>query len=242
MGHTLLNKALNNSLKIFFINVLDFFFPRICPACENKLTIIEDTVCNECLNKIKYAGTELIEQEFNRKFLSAGIIKAFFPLYIFEKDLELQSIIHQLKYNGKITIGLFLGKTIAVHLGSIISTLQIDLVIPVPLHRLKKAERGFNQSEFIAKGLCKHAGLKYSSKILRRKRYTDSQTTMSRAEREENVSGAFSIKNKKAIMNKNIILIDDVITTGATISECGKVLIENGAANIYAFSVAVAAL
>ena len=114
------------------------------------------------------------------------------------------------------------------------------MLLPVPLHQLKKAERGYNQSLYIAKGLSKLLKIPLGVRIFQRKRYTQSQTSMNFIERQENIKEAFNIKSDKKIKGKNILLVDDVITTGATISECGKVLLNGGANRIYAASIAIA--
>ena len=116
----------------------------------------------------------------------------------------------------------------------------MDLIIPIPLHQLKKAERGYNQSFYIAKGLGEILNVTASDRIVKRRKYTESQTTMTLVERQENISDAFKIRNKKIINGKVILLIDDVITTGATISECGKILLDSGAKKIFAASIAIA--
>ena len=117
---------------------------------------------------------------------------------------------------------------------------DIDIIIPVPLHHLKKAERGYNQSEFIVKGLSDKLNIPYSTKALKRVRYTETQTAFNLGEREKNISNAFKVRNKKKILGKNILVVDDVITTGSTIKECGKALLESGAKSVYACSIAIA--
>jgi len=117
---------------------------------------------------------------------------------------------------------------------------EIDLIIPIPLHRLRKIDRGYNQSYYIAKGLSKYFNIPLSGKILFRSKFTKSQTTLNLKEREENISGAFNLKKHKTVSGKNILLVDDVITTGATTNECAKVLLEAGANNVYAISAAIA--
>jgi ComF family protein len=222
------------------INIFDFFLPRFCPSCKNKLSSTERFVCSSCLSKIKKASKERLEVEFKRKFLDKKIIRDFKSLYVFEKDKELQNIIHSLKYNGRFLIGIFLGRQLGKKIKNEVENLNINLIMPVPLHQLKKAERGYNQSVYIAKGLSKEINIPVSSGIIKRKKYTQSQTKMNLIERQKNIEEAFKVKNDKKIKGKNILLIDDVITTGATISECGKVLLNSGAGNIYAASVAIA--
>ena len=220
--------------------ILDFILPRFCPSCNKKLSPDESTICPECLNKIQVASSDRLDHEQNRKFLTKNIISGFTSLYVFEKDKELQKIIHSLKYNQRFLIGKFLGELLGNARVQKISGWQIDFIIPVPLHHLKKADRGYNQSLYIAKGISKSIGMPIKNRILKRQRFTQSQTTMNLKEREENISGAFVVRNTKKLKGKNVLLIDDVITTGATTNECGKVLLEGGAIKVYAASVAIA--
>ncbi len=224
----------------FFVQILDFFLPWFCISCNKKLIEQEKFICSECFCSIKEVDGNLLEKEYEIKFQSEGIISDFISLYLFEKDKALQSLIHDLKYRGNIRAGIYLGNLIAKNYGEKILNWRADFIIPVPLYHLKKAERGYNQSYYISRGISNILSIPINTKILKRIRYTVSQTELSLIERIENVRGAFSIKKKNLISNKTIILVDDVITTGATISECGKVFKENGASKIYALSVALA--
>jgi ComF family protein len=220
--------------------ILDFFLPRICPGCGNRLTVEEKTVCPACIKKIKLASPDRLCREFERKFQGKNIVSGFTSLYVFEEGKEFQNIIHALKYSGRFAIGTYLGEQLGKTLLEQIAGWQIDLTIPIPLHQLKKAERGYNQSFYIAKGVSKTLSIPVKQGIVKRKKFTQSQTTMNLKEREENMRGAFKIKKFKELPGKNILLIDDVITTGATISECGRILLEAGANKIYAASTAIA--
>ncbi len=225
-------------MKNFTISIFDFFVPGFCPACKTKLSSGSSYVCESCLSKIKKPGQERIISEFKRKFANSGIISDFTSHFLFEKDKELQHIIHALKYEKRFLLGVFLGGLLGETVNKNFSNYKIDAVIPVPLHHLKRAEREFNQSYYIAKGISKTTGVKVTNRLLKRARYTESQTTMNLAEREENINEAF-IKRRK-LNGENILIVDDVITTGATIRECGKVLLDAGAGKIYAASVAIA--
>ncbi len=227
-------------MKILLTSFLDFFLPRFCPSCNKKLLPEESFVCPECLSKIQFAKDNRIKSEFARKFVSSGIISDFISLYVFEKDKELQHIIHSLKYGNKFLTGKFLGSVLSKHLKEKINGWEIDYIIPVPLHHLKKAERGYNQSYYIAKGLGKSLTIPVTENFLKRKKYTQSQTTMNLNERQANIEGAFKIKRNLNLEGKNILLLDDVITTGSTILECGKVLLKANANKVYAVSVAIA--
>jgi ComF family protein len=223
-----------------FSELFDFFLPRFCTSCKIKLNENEKIVCADCLAIIKIADKGRLHYEFERKFEDKKIISGFTSLYVFEKDKELQSIMHSLKYNQRFLAGKFLGEKIAEHLKNIINSWRVDFICPIPLHVLKKAERGYNQSFYISKGISKVLGIPVSNRIVKRKRFTESQTKMNMKEREENISGAFVLKSKKFAADKNILLVDDVITTGATVNECGKVLLRGGAKKIYAISAAIA--
>ena len=219
---------------------MDFFLPRFCPSCKIKLPTREKFICSSCLNRIKRIDEARLEFEFNKKFLDQKIISGFTSLYLFEKDKELQHLIHSLKYNGKFLTGSFLGEVLGKKIKNELLSWNLNLILPIPLHQLKKAERGYNQSFYISRGLSKEINIPVGSGIIKRRKYTQSQTTMNLLERQKNMEEAFKVKNKKKITGKNILLIDDVITTGATISECGKVLLNAGSKRVYAASVAIA--
>jgi ComF family protein len=217
--------------------IFDFFLPRICASCNKKLSPDEKPVCKDCLDSISKVDEDLLQYEFDRKFRSERIIQNFYSEYIFKTDKTLQHIIHALKYGKQFRLGVFLGELLAE--GIINKNWPIDWIVPVPIHHLKKAERGFNQSDYIAKGLSKSLGIPYSTKLIKRIRYTESQTGLHISDRAENIANAFKIKNLRKTKDKNILLVDDVITTGATILECGKMLVNAGAKSVYACSVGI---
>ena len=226
--------------KYFANNLFDFILPRFCCSCKTKLSVNQDTMCVDCLSKIQRSNSSRLKREFERKFFKNKIISEFYSPFVFEKDKELQHAIHALKYDKKFPVGIFLGKVLAAEIKSSKTNWKFDLIIPIPLHQLKKAERGYNQAYYIAKGVGKIFKVKVSDRSVKRIKYTESQTTMNLNEREENISGAFKVKWNTQVRGKNILLLDDVITTGATISECGKILLEAGASKVYAASIAIA--
>jgi ComF family protein len=221
-------------------NLFDFFLPRICPACQNKMKQDEECICSECFSKIQFATEERLISEYRRKFEGKNIISGFVSLFVFEKDKELQHVIHSVKYQKRFHNGIFLGRVMGIDLADKLKEWEINLVVPIPLHSLKKAERGYNQAYYISKGLERLTKIPLSGNAVKRVRYTQSQTTMNISERSDNMANAFKIKKRNAIAGKNILLIDDVITTGATTSECGRVLLAAGANKVYAASVAIA--
>ncbi|MBT8380423.1 MAG: ComF family protein [Ignavibacteria bacterium] len=227
-------------MKNTFYTILDFFLPRYCAGCSKKLSFGEPLICSTCFDDIPPADPDRIEIEFERKFERSNFVQDFLSAYVYESDGTLHNIIHSLKYNKKFRLGILLGNKLAETVKGINNKWRIDLILAIPLHHLKKAERGFNQSDFIVKGMANSLKIPYSNKVLKRIRFTESQTKLNLSERAQNVSGAFQVRQKKKINGRNILLVDDVITTGATINECAKVLIENGANKVYSSSIAIA--
>ena len=223
----------------FALNTLfDFFLPRFCPGCNKKLSSKEQPVCSECLSSILIADDFRLQFEYDKKFTTEKIIKDFYARYVFETDKTLQDIIHALKYKKQFKLGTFLGEILSEGVKNL--NWQFDLIVPVPIHPLKKAERGYNQSDYIVKGLSKSLGIPYSTKLLKRTKHTESQTHLAMTERAKNVANAFKVKNPELIKGKSFLLVDDVITTGATTQECGKALVNSGAKTVYACSIGIA--
>ena len=227
---------LYNKIKAIF----DFFLPRFCISCKNKLSLNEVIVCENCYNRVEVTPIKRIEAEYKRKFAQEKVISDFHSAFIFHEGQEIQALIHSLKYDKNYKVGNFLGKVTSELLLDKIASWNCDIIIPIPLHSLRKADRGFNQAREIAKGISKNINIPMKANILKRVRFTKTQTKLNLKERKENIEGAFKLNNFKDIKGKNIILIDDVITTGATITECAKILLIGGANKIYALSVAIA--
>lgn len=228
------------SMQNFVTSILDFFLPRFCPSCKKKLGTDEKVICRDCLSSIQVATKERIQLEYERKFAKDKFISGFYSHFIFEKEKALQQLIHSLKYEKRFQNGIFLGEIVGKAMKERMDEWIIDYLIPIPLHSIKKAERGYNQSFYISKGISKQTGIPVKQNLIKRTRNTESQTTMTLVERKENVGGAFSIRKKNNLAGKNFLLVDDVITTGATTNECAKALLENSNSKVYAVSVAIA--
>jgi len=135
-------------------------------------------------------------------------------------------------------VGIFLGRKLASEKSDILKSWRADFIIPVPLFKLKEVERGYNQSYYIAKGISQVISIPIANKFVKRVKNTISQTTLNYEERKENLDRAFILQKRENIKSKRAIIVDDVITTGATVSEIAKVLKENGAEKVFALSVA----
>ena len=159
------------------------------------------------------------------------IFGGILPLYaatsllFFNKGGMTQTLVHKLKYDGKKEIGIYLGKLLGIQLMESELFRDADLLVPVPLHPAKLKKRGYNQSEVIAMGMETVMKAKLNADILFRTTHTSSQTRKSRYERWENVKDIFDVKNKELLENKHVVLVDDVITTGATLEACAEPLL-----------------
>lgn len=144
-------------------------------------------------------------------------------------------LIHALKYRGMATLGTYLGTKMADYAKDYSAFYEYSLVVPVPLHPVRKRERGYNQSAIIAQKLARDLGKSYLD-CVQRKRYTRSQTTLERKARLSNLSGAFRVKDKSAVKGKCVILVDDVFTTGSTLNEVSRALYEAGADKVAGYT------
>lgn len=225
-------------LNKLFTEILNFVIPPLCVSCNNPLDRSDLYLCCDC--SVKLVPFES-QHPWKEEYISKGFIDNSFSLYKFVKDTPIQHLLHSLKYEKMKSIGLILGKEIGQ---KIPLNVDFDYTIPVPLHTAKFRERTYNQSEYLCRGINESTNTEMIPKLLLRNRFTKSQTNLNRNERQDNVKGAFEINNKykELISKKNIILIDDVITTGATILECAKVLKENGANYIMICSAAYDAI
>ena len=218
--------------------IFDFITPRFCVSCDVKLFTDEIFICKKCYLKISILQDHEISSEYDRKFKADNLIDDYNSLFLFKEKGPLQDLIHSLKYNQKFKIGIFLGRKLGEGKKDIIKNWNVNFIVPIPLHHLKKVERGYNQAMYISKGLSKITKISLQENVVKRTKNTLSQTKLSNEERKGNMLGAFKVKNSKSIKGKNIIIIDDVITTGTTVLELAKVLKENGADKVYCLSVA----
>ncbi len=228
------------AIRYIFSGLLDILYPRHCFACDNSLHEERSTyICVSCLEKIKKTkvrrcakcGFELGPgittshigcpecENINLKFE-----KSFF---VSDNKAPIKNLIYQFKYKKHMCLAEPLGHLLIKLLSQEIIC-EIDVIVPVPLHWKKKQKSGFNQSILMAKKICRNLSLPISVNNLHRVKNTLSQTQLSRLQRQKNVYGAFKVKNPEKFNKKNVLLVDDVLTTGTTASECAKSLKDAG--------------
>jgi ComF family protein len=228
-----------------FYPFYDFVFSPTCFHCGRRLPWGARFLCRECWTAIpEISANDTLLSETRQKLCNESCITDVVSLFRFEKGRELQSLLHELKYGGKSKVGLLAGMLLGERIRSMGSMERILGCVPVPLHPAKLRERGYNQSELLCQGIREASGLPLLHTLLRRVRHTKSQTSLSATDRTLNVCGAFAFepRGRTRISGKAILLVDDVITTGATIRECASVLHEAGVAHIIACCAAIASL
>lgn len=200
----------------------DFFFPRVCVCCGKLLSSQEEGLCVRCMASLP--RTELLntpENEMERRFWGIFPVERASALYYYARGGNVSNILYGMKYHGRRKLCVQMGRMIAAELMRTGFFDGIDCVMPVPLHKKRLRERGYNQSELLAIGISEMTGIPVETSSLIRKHNNTTQTHKSSFERWENVSGLFDITSRVAVWSgKHILLIDDVLTTGATISAC----------------------
>lgn len=209
----------------FIKDVFNLFFPRTCACCDEQLVRNEQVICLKCrfdlpLTNFTNENNNAVEQIFY------GRLKIEFAtaLFFFRNKGKSQKLISQLKYQGKQEVGYMLGKWLGNELRSSDRFKGVDYILPVPLHPKKLKKRGYNQLTYFGNGLEEVLKIPFLENILIKKSDTGTQTIKQRLERWKNVSEIFYLENKKIFENKHVLIIDDVLTTGATLEACALAL------------------
>jgi len=232
-----------NYLYDLWDDFISLLFPRICYGCGSQLLRNEKVICTECYVLIPRTGFHLtpgnpVEQLFWGRCMLSGA--ASFSYYT--RDSRIRRLIHQLKYKGIREIGPVLGRIYGNSLRDSSFLEGIDIIIPVPLHRSKQRQRGFNQSDLIAEGLSQATGIPVDTGILGRSTGTKTQTRKSRYDRWTNVSDIFRVMDHSQLEGKHVLLVDDVITTGSTIEACASELLRTENVRVSAVALAFAVI
>ncbi|MGN0033141.1 MAG: ComF family protein [Candidatus Limimorpha sp.] len=219
----------------------NLFFPEVCASCGTLLLKGEETVCLSCRYLLPKTGYELNPlNPLARAFFGQMPFKMVTSEFFFSKGGKVQRLIHGLKYDGCKENGIFLGRETGKSLKNAPAFNTIDYLVPIPLHPKKERKRGYNQSRVIAEGINAETGIPIAERCLVRKVHTATQTKKSREERWENVKDIFEVADTERFKYKHVLLIDDVLTTGATLLSAGKALLEVEGILISAATVACA--
>ncbi|MCF0207420.1 MAG: ComF family protein [Bacteroidales bacterium] len=202
-------------------------FPKTCEACGRGLTRGEEVLCFDCLFELPRTNyCYNLDNPITQMFVGRMKIERATALFWFQKGSKFRKLLHSLKYNHKPQIGVFLGRELGAEMLDSGNFSDIDYIIPVPLHPNRQKKRGYNQSERIGAGISEVTKIPMVTDALLRNVETKTQTKMNKEERWQNVSGKFVLANADILKNKHVLLIDDVITTGATTESCGNMLLQ----------------
>jgi len=206
-------------------DLLYLFYPMYCAACDSPIFKNERLLCISCRNKLPLGNFHnLNAKKIEKVFYGRIKIENASSLLVFQKDGLVQKLIHNLKYHGREEIGIELGKWLGERLYSLPSYHDIDCIVPVPLHRKRLVDRGYNQVEKFGIEIGKKLDASYIDSVLTKVSYHRKQSKHGRNARWMNTAETFGIQNESLLENKHILLVDDIITTGATIEACVEVL------------------
>ena len=222
----------------FWHRLLDLISPRICVVCGYRLAATEEVICNKCNFHLPRTGlsSNPYENEMAKLFWGQIPIERAAALFHYESHAETANIIYQLKYKNHPEIGPVMGRMVATELKRDDFFDGIDGIVPVSLTHKRLRQRGYNQSEEVAKGISEITGLPIFNDVVSRTVFQGSQTRRRRWDRQENVEYAFNLTNGAPIAGKHLLIVDDVVTTGATIIACAKELIKAGNVKISVLS------
>ncbi|MFT6970118.1 MAG: ComF family protein [Roseivirga sp.] len=217
-----------NGLGSFFEDFVALFFPSICIGCEESLPQGVQHICPTCQYQLPKTNNYKIEVTHIEQILAGSIHYKHLLAYLhFHKKGIVQKLLHELKYNHKEEVGIMLGRWFGHDLMVAGFQVEFDLIVPVPLHTSRQRKRGYNQSEAFAKGLSEVLKTDVVN-ALARIEASETQTRKTRMERQENVKSIFEVILPSMVANKRVLLVDDVLTTGATLIACGEQLQQAG--------------
>jgi ComF family protein len=224
-----------------FEDFLVLFFPKLCPACGENLPPSGDDICTSCNVTLPFTNFHLKKDNlFTERFWGRVPIETGSSMFLFNKGSRVQNLLHNLKYNGKKEIGEILGRKFGRSLRMSPHYLGIDVIVPVPLHPEKEFLRGYNQSEMFARGLSESMRVPYLKEALKRVEFTESQTKKNRLSRLENVKDVFQVQKANLLVDKHVLLVDDVMTTGSTLEACANELLKVKGTQVSMVTIALA--
>ncbi len=223
---------LHNLIQNFTDSFLEFISPSYCETCEKAINPKIDThsyICKRCLDSAPFAPPpEQLILDLKRNFGEELFIRNCASLISIGENKDYEKPVYSLKYKGLFKIGLELGQLTGKYLLQI-GFIDYDAIIPVPIHPARQRERGYNQADYIAHGISSLLNIPVDTRIIRRIKYTGTQTALSGSQRMINIKGKIGPVQGADVKSRRFLLVDDIMTTGSTLNECAYALISAGA-------------
>jgi ComF family protein len=201
-------------------------FPNLCVGCNGVLLATEQHVCTHCIENFPETRYHTLpENQLEKAFWGRVKLEHAFSFLIFRKQGIVQKILHELKYSNNPELGIMIGQLYGSKLKE--NGINFDAIVAIPLHEKKQKLRGYNQSDCFAQGLAQSLKCAHYTNVVIRKKHTETQTKKGRFDRWLNVGDVFDIQSPELIRNKKVLLVDDVITTGATIEACAHSILNH---------------
>ena len=208
-------------MKAFFQSLLQTLFPSTCACCGDALVAGENQICINCLSNLTATLYSAHDNNHTERQLAGRIpLQNATSIFVFRHGNTVQQLIHAMKFHGNSDLCILMGRQMGLELLQSGRFDNIDLLVPVPLHWRRRLQRGYNQSELLCQGISQIMGIPLNTHALVRHRYTHQQSLQASTDREENVKDAFRLRRPEDFQGKHILLVDDVLTTGATLVSC----------------------
>jgi ComF family protein len=211
----------------YLADFVSLLFPELCQACGGSLVAGEELLCIDCRYHLPFTDFHLTPDNMvAQQFWGKINLEAAYAMCYFTKGGKMQQLMHQFKYKGMQKIGNLLGEIAGEQLKTNPIFKSVNVIVPVPLHQSRLRKRGYNQSVCFAKGLAQKLSIAVDEHNLIRIRATETQTHRSRFSRFENMQQVFALSDPESLVNKHVLLVDDVVTTGSTLEACGAELLK----------------
>ena len=219
--------TLNSQLSMnYWSRFLDFISPRLCVVCGRRLSPSEHSLCAACQLRLPRTAYQFFPDDnpMVQHFWHLSPVRRAAAFIYFHPHSEMARIVYELKYHNSPDVGEDLGRLMATDMMMAHFFDDTDLLIPVPLSKKRLSQRGYNQCEMLARGISSMTGLPVVTKVLQRQSFHESQTHLTRRQRQDNVNGTFIVQDPERLKGRHVLLIDDVCTTGATLTACAQAL------------------
>jgi len=222
-------------------SLVDLLFPLTCFNCNSRIS--DGIICEKCENSLEFLTDicpvcGVYDQAENCQICTENEFQFDKARSVFHFNKLIQNLIHDLKYNEMSKVAKLLGKLTEEYLRKFEPFEVVDIITPVPLHKVKKRSRGFNQAQLLTEEISKRMNWLHFPTLIQRNRFTETQTKLGRKDRHKNVFGAFSLDSKHIVDHKNILIVDDVFTTGATVNSITSLLKQNGVDKVFVLTIA----